>query len=36
VKRLTLIALAAATLVWPALASAHPLGNFTINRFSRI
>ena len=35
-KRLTLIALAAATLVWPALASAHPLGNFTINRFSRI
>jgi ABC-type nickel/cobalt efflux system permease component RcnA len=36
VKRLTLIALAAATLVWPALASAHPLGNFTINRFSRV
>src|SRR5204863_7237420 len=36
VKRLTLIALAAATLVWPALAAAHPLGNFTINRFSRI
>jgi nickel/cobalt exporter len=36
VKRLTLIALAAATLVWPALASAHPLGNFTVNRFSRI
>jgi ABC-type nickel/cobalt efflux system permease component RcnA len=38
VKRLALAALAltAASLVAPALASAHPLGNFTINRFSRV
>ncbi len=37
-KRLALAALAltAASLVAPALASAHPLGNFTINRFSRV
>lgn len=35
-KRLTLIAVAVAALAWPALAAAHPLGNFTINRFSRI
>ncbi len=34
-KRLTLVA-AVAALAWPALAAAHPLGNFTINRFSRI
>jgi nickel/cobalt exporter len=34
---LALAALAAvATLVLPAAASAHPLGNFTINRFSRL
>jgi nickel/cobalt exporter len=36
VKRLVLLALAAASLALPALAYAHPLGNFTINRFSRI
>ena len=35
-KRLTLVAFAVAALAWPALAAAHPLGNFTINRFSRI
>ena len=35
-KRLTLVAIAVAALAWPALAAAHPLGNFTINRFSRI
>jgi ABC-type nickel/cobalt efflux system permease component RcnA len=35
-KRLTLLAVAVATLAWPAFAAAHPLGNFTINRFSRI
>ena len=38
-KRLALGALAAAVmagLALPALAAAHPLGNFTINRFSRI
>jgi len=32
----TVAAAALAALVLPALASAHPLGNFTINRFSRI
>jgi nickel/cobalt transporter (NicO) family protein len=36
VRRFVLLAVAAATLVFPALAAAHPLGNFTINRFSRI
>ena len=35
-KRLTLVVFAVAALAWPALAAAHPLGNFTINRFSRI
>jgi nickel/cobalt transporter (NicO) family protein len=35
-KRLTLVAIAIAALTWPALAAAHPLGNFTVNRFSRI
>lgn len=35
-KRLVLLALAAAALALPALAAAHPLGNFTVNRFSRI
>ena len=35
-KRLVLLAVAAAALVAPAAASAHPLGNFTINRFSRV
>jgi nickel/cobalt transporter (NicO) family protein len=36
VRRLVLLAVAAAALALPALAAAHPLGNFTINRFSRI
>jgi nickel/cobalt transporter (NicO) family protein len=35
-RRLVLLALAAAALALPALAAAHPLGNFTVNRFSRI
>jgi nickel/cobalt exporter len=35
VKRLILVFLLAA-LALPALASAHPLGNFTINRFARV
>ena len=35
-KRLVVLAVAAASLVLPALAAAHPLGNFTVNRFSRI
>jgi nickel/cobalt transporter (NicO) family protein len=36
VKRLVLIAAALAALALPVAASAHPLGNFTINRFSRV
>jgi ABC-type nickel/cobalt efflux system permease component RcnA len=35
-KRLVLLASALAALAAPAAASAHPLGNFTINRFSRV
>jgi nickel/cobalt exporter len=35
-KRLFLALAAAAALAFPAAAMAHPLGNFTINRFSRI
>jgi nickel/cobalt transporter (NicO) family protein len=35
VKRLTL-ALLFAALAFPALASAHPLGNFTVNHFARV
>ena len=35
-KRLAFLAVAVAALATPALAAAHPLGNFTINRFSRI
>jgi nickel/cobalt exporter len=35
-KRLALIPAAVAALALPALAAAHPLGNFTINRFSRV
>jgi nickel/cobalt transporter (NicO) family protein len=37
-KRLALLAgiVAVASLAVPALAAAHPLGNFTVNRFSRI
>ena len=34
-KRMILITLLAA-LAFPALASGHPLGNFTINRFARV
>jgi ABC-type nickel/cobalt efflux system permease component RcnA len=36
VKRLVLLCAALVVLVLPAAASAHPLGNFTVNRFSRI
>jgi len=36
VKRLAFLAAAFAVLVLPVAASAHPLGNFTVNRFSRI
>jgi nickel/cobalt transporter (NicO) family protein len=36
VKRLVLLLAALAALALPVAASAHPLGNFTINRFSRI
>jgi nickel/cobalt exporter len=35
-KRLLVVLAVAAALVAPAAAAAHPLGNFTINRFSRI
>ena len=35
-KRLALLAAGIAALVLPVAASAHPLGNFTVNRFSRI
>ena len=35
-RRLVLLVSAAACLALPALAAAHPLGNFTVNRFSRI
>jgi nickel/cobalt exporter len=35
-KRLVLIGLALAALAAPASAAAHPLGNFTINRFTRL
>jgi nickel/cobalt transporter (NicO) family protein len=36
VKRLLVVCVVFVTLVAPAAASAHPLGNFTINRFSRV
>jgi len=36
VKRLLLVVVAAAALAVPASATAHPLGNFTINRFARV
>jgi nickel/cobalt transporter (NicO) family protein len=36
VKRLVFLGAAVVALVFPVAASAHPLGNFTINRFSRI
>jgi nickel/cobalt transporter (NicO) family protein len=35
-KRLAVLLVIAAALLAPAAASAHPLGNFTINRFSRV
>jgi nickel/cobalt transporter (NicO) family protein len=35
-KRLAVLFVVAAALLAPAVASAHPLGNFTINRFSRV
>jgi ABC-type nickel/cobalt efflux system permease component RcnA len=35
-RRLVLLVVVAAALLAPAAASAHPLGNFTINRFSRV
>ena len=35
-KRLVLVLVALAALAVPAVASAHPLGNFTINRFARV
>jgi nickel/cobalt exporter len=35
-KRLVLLSAALAALALPVAASAHPLGNFTVNRFSRI
>jgi ABC-type nickel/cobalt efflux system permease component RcnA len=35
-KRLAVLLVIAAALVAPAIATAHPLGNFTINRFSRV
>jgi ABC-type nickel/cobalt efflux system permease component RcnA len=36
VKRIAFVAAAFAALALPVAASAHPLGNFTINRFSRV
>jgi nickel/cobalt transporter (NicO) family protein len=36
VKKLLVVLVSAAALLAPAAASAHPLGNFTINRFSRV
>jgi hypothetical protein len=36
VRRLVLLLVALAALALPVAASAHPLGNFTVNRFSRI
>jgi nickel/cobalt transporter (NicO) family protein len=36
VKRIILVAVAGASLLCAAAASAHPLGNFTINRFARV
>jgi len=35
-KKFLLLGVAALALIMPTVASAHPLGNFTINRFSRI
>ena len=35
-RRLVILAVGVAALTLPALAAAHPLGNFTVNRFSRV
>ena len=35
-KRLLLVAIAVVVLVWPASGGAHPLGNFTVNRYAEI
>ena len=35
-KRLLVLGVVFAALAVPAVAAAHPLGNFTINRFSRV
>ena len=35
-KRILLLGITLATLAFPVAAIAHPLGNFTINRYSRI
>ena len=35
-RRLVLFGVALAAMALPVAASAHPLGNFTVNRFSRI
>jgi ABC-type nickel/cobalt efflux system permease component RcnA len=35
-RRLVLLAVGVTALALPALAAAHPLGNFTVNRFSRV
>jgi nickel/cobalt transporter (NicO) family protein len=35
-RRFVLLAVGVAALALPALAAAHPLGNFTVNRFSRV
>ena len=35
-KRLVLVLTAACALLVPAVAAAHPLGNFTINKFARV
>ena len=35
-RKLLVLALAALALLAPAAASAHPLGNFTVNHFTRI
>jgi len=36
VRKLVVLFAAAAALLAPVAAQAHPLGNFTVNRFSRI
>jgi nickel/cobalt transporter (NicO) family protein len=36
VKRLLLVSIALVAFVWPASGGAHPLGNFTVNRYAEI